>query len=156
MFEVGDIVSWRTNKGEEIEGIVLKVYETTFGSTVRDIALQINLYEKRNGRLTTTVRAKHCTKIGVQRVKLEEEPIALPEKTIPVKSAGGVKDSSGRIIVPDGTFDNRVCCVCGSTARARIYSSKYNCIDDYYCTKCYRDTKSLLPLNKKNGYKIGG
>ena len=129
MVEVGDRVTWET-KDEIISGTVLRVYETTFGAKKRGVALQIKLDEKRKGRIVTTFKASNC------------EVVEKPRK-------------GGKKIVPDGTFNGKKCCICGEPAKARIYSTKGTCVNERYCLKCYRETKSLLPLDREKGYKIG-
>lgn len=62
-FLIGDKVSWETKSKKKMSGIVLKVYETTFGASVRDTALQVKLSRKINGRSKTTIRASNCVKV---------------------------------------------------------------------------------------------
>ena len=130
MFEVGNKVKWKAREGDVVSGVVLKIYETTFGAKVKDTALQVQLNEKRMGRMTTVIRANKCSIVKEPR-------------------------TGGRKIVPDGTFNGKKCCICGEPAKARIYSTKGTCVNERYCLKCYRETKSLLPLDREKGYKIG-
>jgi len=61
-WQVGDRVEWQVEGITYLPGTVLKVYETTFGSSARDTALQIKLDTPRKGRSKTTVRARNCIK----------------------------------------------------------------------------------------------
>ena len=59
-FNVGDLIAWFTPDNNYVKARIKKIYATTFGSKVKDTALQIELLEERKGRKITTVRAKHC------------------------------------------------------------------------------------------------
>lgn len=123
MFEKGDKVSWTHRDYGIISGTVLKVYETTFGSAVKDTALQIRLFEKHKGRTTTTIRACNCS---------------LLQKKIP-------------IVEKPNKFARRKCTICDEPAKTRIFSKESSCIDEYYCTKCYKITRALLPFRGEKG-----
>jgi len=61
-FKIDDIVIWTNKEGNSQNGTVLKIYETTFGSCQKGIALQIQLDDPYNGRTKTTIKADKCEK----------------------------------------------------------------------------------------------
>lgn len=64
MLKKGDIINYQQKSdGRWITGKVVKVYETTFGSKIKDTAVQIELSEKFLGRSKTTLRARNYVSI---------------------------------------------------------------------------------------------